>query len=269
MLDDITEYLDQAIPKERSQIYLDALKVVLSYNAPSPIETVHEIISVADSYPKEDVLLLIDSAISNSLQDILVQHYITTRGNVLEQLVLLKGLNLLENYLDSEVILSLFDESLSSDEMLFTYLTHVTNKPVEYFDSFVIDVRPILLTRLIEKHSNDQDALVENYEDYVDQDKLIKVKALAKTNPEALGVQCVSTGLIKVGTDLSLLLNLTRAQIYELSSLNQMALAIYSLVLVSNTPLIEIPKMSTHVVNDLFDEFEVVSELTHLVTSFK
>ena len=44
--------------------------------------------------------------------------------------------------------------------------------------------------------------------------------------------------------------------------------AIYSLVLVSKTPEIEVPKKTMNVVNVLFDDIMLIGELKVMVTSF-
>lgn len=268
MLSEIKDYLLVRLTPERTAIFIEALQLIHSYEIMSPIDSINEIVSLEDTYSNEEALGLIESVIVNVLQEILANLFVLTTGNLLQQLNLLKGLNLLEHYIDSDVIVTEHDEELPPQEMLLKYLNLVTNQTVEYFDEFIIDVRPALITNLVEDHQSQIDAVVRNNEDGIETDKLTLVKTFAEKHPTALGVRLVKSGIINLNMDLTLLLKLVRSDIYKLTSPNQIAEAIYSIVLVSRTDHIEIPKRSMDVVNELYNDMMLIGELKYLVTSF-
>lgn len=268
MLTKIEDYLLERLTPQRTQIFMDALKLIHSYEVVSPIESITEVTSLQDTYSSEEVMGLIESIVTNSLQEILANQFVITTGNMQQQLELLKGLNLLEHYIDSDVIIGLNDEDLSAQEMLLKFLNMVTNKPIEYFDDFILDVRPSLISLLISKHTNEVEAMVTNQESVVESSKLEVVKNFADKHPDALGIRAVAKGIIRLDMDITLLLNILRQDIYKLTVPAKIAEAIYSVVLVSNTEHIEVPKMTMTVVNELYDELELIGELKYLVTSF-
>lgn len=268
MLTKIEAYLLEKITPERTTIFMDALKLIHSYEVISPIESITEVVSLTDTYSNEEAMGLIESIVTNTLQEILANQYIMSTGDMKQKLDLLKGLNLLEHYIDSDVIVSMYDEALSPQEMLLEYLVMVTSKPIEYFDAFLMDVRPQLISLLLDYHTVQVDAVVTNNEDGVESSKLEYIRAFALKHPEALGIQSVQSGVIGLGMDITILLNLMRQDIYKLASPAEIAAAIYSLVLVSNVELIEVPAMTMNVVNMLYDELELIGELKYLVTSF-
>lgn len=267
MLDHVEDYLLQRITPERTRIFIEALQLIHSYEVTSPIESITEVVSLQDTYSNEEAMGLIESIIVNTLREILANLYIITSGDLLQQLNLLKGLNLLEHYIDSDVIVTEFDESKPTQEMLLKFLEIVSNQSIEYFDSFIMDVRPKLIERLVESHQEQVDAIVENNEDGVEASKLEVVKSFAEHHPHALGIKMVKSGLISLDMDLELLLNLTRQDIYKLEKPGDIAEAIFSLVLVSNTKHIEVPKVTMDVVNRLYDDIMLIGELKYLVTS--
>lgn len=268
MLTKIEDYLLERLTPQRTQIFMDALKLIHSYEVISPIESIIEVTGLQETYTSEESIGLIESIITNTLQEILANQFIITTGNIKEQLDLLKGLNILEHYIDSDVIVSMNDEDLSAEEMLLKFLHMVTNKPVEYFDAFILDVRPTLINLLIEKHTTEVDAVVVNQKSTVESSKLEVVKLFAEKHPEAMAIKAVERGVIRLDMDVTLLLNIMRQDIYKLTVPAKIAEAIYSLVLVSNTEHIEVPKMTMTVVNELYDELELIGELKYLVTSF-
>lgn len=268
MLTKIESFLLQRLTPERTSIFIDSLKLIHSYEVMSPIESVNEVVTLENTYSNEEAIGLIESIITNSFQEILANLYVISTGNMYEKFNLLKGLNLLEHYIDSDVIVSEYDEDLPAGEMLLKYLNMVTNKPVEYFDGFILDVRPALIELLLTNHQDQVDAEVHNEEGGVEPSKLEVVKAFALKHPDALGIQMVKSGIINLDMDLYLLVNLTRQDIYKLTSPNQIAKAIYSVVLVSNTEHIKVPKATMDVVNQLFDDMMLIGELKYLVTSF-
>lgn len=268
MLSDIESYLLDRLTPERTVIFIDSLKLIHSYEVMSPIESITEVINLEDTYSNEEAIGLIESIIVNVLQELLANLYIIATGNMKDRFNLLKSLNLLEHYIDSDVIVNEYDDELPPQEMLLKYLTIVSNQPIEYFDGFIMDVRPALIEHLLENHQDQVDAEVYNKEDGVEVSKLEVVKAFAEKHPDALGIKMVKTGIINLDMDLHLLINLTRQDIYKLTSPNQIAKAIYSLVLVSKTEHIQVPKTTMDVVNQLFDDMMLIGELKYLVTSF-
>lgn len=268
MLTEIESYLLERLTPERTTIFVDALKLIHSYEVMSPIESINEVVGLEDTYSTEEALGLIESIIVNVLQEILANLYIITNGNLQQQLELLKALNLLEHYIDSDVIVYEYDESLSAQEMLLKLTSIVSTKPVEYFDSFILDVRPTLIELLVATHQEQVDAVVTNEEREQDVDKMTAVKAFAEKHPNALGITMVKAGIINLEMDLTLLIDLSRSEIYKLTAPVQIAEAIYSLVLVSKTDLMSVPKQTMDVVNLLFDDLMLIGELKYLVTSF-
>jgi hypothetical protein len=268
MLTKIEDYLLERLTPQRTQIFMDALKLIHSYEVVSPIESIVEVTGLQETYSNEESMVLIETIVSNALQEILANQYVITTGNLQQQLELLKGLNLLEHYIDSDVIVSLNDEDLTPQEMLLKFLNAVTTKPIEYFDVFILDVRPHIISLLISKHTNEVEADVVNQESGIEASKLEVVKLFAEKHPDALAIKAVTRGIIRLDMDIILLLNILRQDIYKLTVPAKIAEAIYSLVLVSNTEHIEVPKMTMTVVNELYDELELIGELKYLVTSF-
>lgn len=268
MLTNIENYLLERLTPQRTQIFTDSLKLIHSYEVISPIESVNEIINIEGTYSNEEALGIIESVVVNSMTEILANLFIISAGDMKQKLELLKGLNLLEHYIDSDVIVSVYDEDLSTQEMLLVYLNMVTGKPVEYFDEHIVDVRPQLITYLVNHHTEQVDAVVKNESNGIESSKLEVVKAFAMKHPDALAIKAVTSGVIRLDMDLTMLVNMLRPDIYKLTSAAKIAEAIYSLVLVSNTEHIEVPKTTMTVVNVLYDELELVSELKYLVTSF-
>lgn len=268
MLDEIEIYLSSILTEERTAIFINALKLIHSYEVTSPIESINEVVFLEDTYSKEESIGLIESIIVNVLQEILAAHYILSTGDINNKLTLLQCLNLLEHFIDSDVIVTEYDDDITTSEMLLKFLTIVSNKPIEYFDEFIIDVRPQLINNLVSNHQDQVDANLRNEENGIESSKYEIVKAFAEKHPESLGIKLVTSGLVNLNMDLTMLINLTRGDIYKLSSPKQIAEAVYSVVLISNTEHIEIPKKSMEVVNNLFDDLMLIGELKYLVTSF-
>lgn len=268
MLSEIESYLLDRLTPERTAIFTDCLKLIHSYEVMSPIESITEVVSLEDTYSNEEAIGLIESIITNVLQELLANLYVISSGNMKDKFNLLKALNLLEHYIDSDVIVNEYDDELPAQEMLLKYLVIVSNQPIEYYDEFIMDVRPALIEHLLSNHQDQVDAQVYNNEDGVEVSKLEVVKAFALKHPDALGIQMVKAGIVNLDMDLHLLINLTRQDIYKLTSPNQIAKAIYSLVMISNTEHIQIPKTTMDVVNQLFDDMMLIGELKYLVTSF-
>ena len=268
MLTNIETYLEERLTPERTAIYIDSLRLIHSYEVMSPIESINEVITLVDTYSNEEAIGLIESIITNAFQEILANFYIICGGDLLERLTLLKALNLVEHFIDSDVIVHEYDEELSPQEMLLKFISIVSNKPIEYFDSFIMNVRSTLIELIVKNHQDQVDASVANKDDGIEISKLELVKAFAEKHPDALGVQLVKNGVINLDMDLTLLVNLTRQDIYKMTSPNQIAKAIYSIVLVSKTDHMSVPKATMDVVNVLFDDIMLIGELKYLVTSF-
>lgn len=268
MLTNIETYLLQKITPQRTRLFTDAIKLIEGYDVYGTTKNIEEVLNLVETYSAEEILGWIESIIDNVLQDILANLFVLTRGDLKQKMELLKGINILEHFIDSDVIVFEYKDELTPEEQLFHYLTLVTNKPVEYFDSFVIDVRPTLIERIVAHHQEQVDGDVENQDNKQDSEKLNEIRAFAKEHPSALGTKAVASGLIKVGMPLDMLLRIFTEDIYRLTSNKQIAEAIYSIVIVSDTNPMSTPKTTMQVVNLLYNEIELISELKYLVTSF-
>lgn len=268
MLIQIEEYLQDRLTQQRCGVFMEALKLIHSYEVTSPLESLREIVSLQDTYSKDEALGLIESIITNVLQEILAHQFIITTGDLKEQLELLKGVSILEHYLDSDVILNLYDEDRTPQEMLFIFLINVTTHPIEYFDSFVVDVRPTLIELIIEKHTDDYETEVVNQEQTINPDSLLQIKQFAEKYPNSLGVVNIKKGLIRLDMGIDVLIKMFQNDIYKLNKPKEIAEAIYSLVVVSSVEEIEVPATTMNLVNTLYDDLELIGELKYLVTSF-
>lgn len=270
MLDIIEDFLSQHMSPEYTQSRLDTIKLIVAQGLTSPVETILEAIYYKDSATPEDIVAFIDEILNNFLTDILSNFYIMIKGEVEYKTKFLQALNLLDDYIDSDVILEKYEDDLAPDEALVQLLAVVGSESVEYYDEFLIDVRPQLLERLISKHEMlvDSEVIDEESEDRAA--RINEVRVFKGTHGDTFATDAVINGTIKTGTPLHMMLNLFTSEIYKLSSPTEIAKNIYSLVLVSDTAHDDVNVTAMNLVTDLYNDVlvgrDISSELSEYTT---
>ena len=269
MLSYIEEYLRQLISEERVQLFLDVLRVMYNYQIASPAQSIVDLISIEDAYPASTELLMVEMILNDAVNSVLNSFQIITHTTIEQNLELLKALHLLEGFFDSEVIVTLHDEALDAKEMLLVYLPLVTNKPVEYFDEFIIDVRPSMIERLYEHHLENTEGDIEDNPSTISKEKIEKIKAFGDKYPESLGISLVTTGIIKVNSSVSIVMNFLQDKLDDVSDVKTIALEIYSIALICNESEGSVVKNALDLVNRLYDDIHLTSSIKNAINSLE
>lgn len=270
MLNIIEDFLLQNMSPEYTDSRMTTIRVIESQGIISPIETILEAINYSDTAPPEDVVSFIDEILNNFLTDILGNFYIMIKGEVEYKTKFLQALNILDDYIDSDVIVEKYDMDLPSDEALVSLLALVGDESVEYYDEHLIDVRPHLLEKLIEKHESKIDRVVldEEMDDHSHRINLVRI--FKGTHGDTFITDAVIDGTIKVGTPIHILLKLFTQEMYKLNSPTEIAKTIYALVLVSDVVDDKINESARDLVTDLYNDImvgtDVISALSEYTT---
>lgn len=267
MLDSIKQFLFSVLTPERAQLFNDGILLIYNYNFMSPIEMIYEVTMSVDTNGMDETLYLIESIINDNLSQIIAQHYIISRGDFVFKTKLLNNLNMLEHYMDSEVIVHMHNDDDDSKEMLLAYFALVDNTPIEIYDEKIIDVRDTLINNLYKKHQSKMEERVENQDEF--KENLTAQRSFAQTYPNSLGVRIIQKGYSKLNCSLDMLVSKYKKNIYNIEDPKDLALAIYSLVVISSTKPMNYNTAAMEVINQLYNDLHLVGELRYLVTSFK
>lgn len=269
MLSFIEEYLRKHISEERTQLFMDVLRVMYSYQIASPAQSIIDLISLEDTYTPADELIMIETLLNDAINEVLNSFQIITNGTVEQNLNLLKAIHQLEGFFDSDVIVNLHNDFEEAKEMLLIYLPLVTNVPIEYFDEFIIDVRYGLIERLYDHHLEIVEADIEDITPSISKDKIAKIKTFGQTYPNALGIKLVTSGLLTLNASLKIALNFLQDEILEKTDEKQIALDIYSVALVCNDNDSATVKVAMDIVNRFYDDIHLTSTLKNIINSIE
>ncbi len=267
MFETIQSFLFSYLIFERAQLIVDSLRLIYNSNFITPIEKAHEQVMVAETVGVDETLLNILEIVNDTLTEILYNYSVITKGGFEFKAKILSDLNLLEHFIDSDVITTLHDEDLSAKEMLLAYIQLVSNKPIEYYDENIVSVSDRLVDRLYKKHLNKLDERIENNEE--EQGHLDYQRAFASMYPTSLGVLLIKDGKAKLNLPINNLVTLYKRFIYKLDSNEDIAINIYSLVVISNAEPNNYNTICMQVVNELYNDLEQVSSLKYIVTNIK
>lgn len=252
MLAIIEKFLSQNMSPEFTDARMTTVRLIESQGLISPTETIVEAINYKDTASQDEIVLFIDEILDNFLTDILSNYYIMLKGDVDYKTKFLQALNLLDDYIDSDAIIERYDIDLPPDQALVTLMAFVGEMPVEYYEEFLVDVRPQLLEKLLFKHEN---LVNDEVDDEVTEDHINRVKEV-KTFKGAHGdtfvTDAIIAGTIKVGTPLRVLVNLFKADISKLNSATEVSRNVYALVLSSDVANENINELAMDVASDIY-----------------
>lgn len=268
MLSDIDDFLSQNMSPEYTASRMTSIRLIESQGLLSATTTLMEAVSQQTVIPALDIVTFIDEVLDNYLTDILAQFFIILRGEVDYKTKFLQALNLLDDYIDSDVIVENYDSDVQPDEALVKLMALVGEEEIEYYDEFLVDVRPQLLTRLIAKHTMQTDLTVDNDEYNTQVERIKEVKIFKGTHGDTLITDAVIEGTIKLGLSGNILLAMFRGDIYKLSDPTEIAKAIYSLALISDTPLTEVNTFASDLISELYTDMETTIAVTSAMSEY-
>lgn len=267
MFETIQAFLFSYLIHERAQIVVDTLRLIYQNNFVTPIERIHEQVMTVETKGVDETLSIIESLINDTLSEILYNYSIVVTGGFEFKKQLLSDLNILEHYIDSDVITTMHNESIPPKEMLIEYIQLVSNKPIELYDTNIQMVSHKLIDRLYSKHLNKLDESIEDKSNNLDH--LNYQRSFANMYPSSLGVMLVKDGKVKLNGDISALMDRYKRFIYKLEKDEDIAINIYSLVVISNTPPLNYNNVCLSCINELYNDLQLVSSLRYIITNIK
>lgn len=268
VLNDIDNFLSQNMSPEYTTSRMTSIRLIESQGLLSPTTTLMEAVSQQDTIPPIDIVTFIDEVLDNFLTDILAQFFIILRGDVEYKTKFLQALNLLDDYIDSDVIVENYDSDVQPDEALVKLMALVGEEEIEYYDEFLVDVRPQLLNRLIAKHTAQADLTIQNEEHSSHIQRITLVKNFKGTHGDTIITDAIIDGTVKLGLSGNILLAMFRTDIYKLSDPNEIAKTIYALALVSDVELESVNTFALDLITELYTDMETVTAVTSSISEY-
>lgn len=268
VLNDIDNFLSQNMSPEYTTSRMTSIRLIESQGLLSPTTTLMEAVSQQDTIPPIDIVTFIDEVLDNFLTDILAQFFIILRGDVEYKTKFLQALNLLDDYIDSDVIVENYDSDVQPDEALVKLMALVGEEEIEYYDEFLVDVRPQLLNRLIAKHTAQADLTIQNEEHSSHIERITLVKNFKGTHGDTIITDAIIDGTVKLGLSGNILLAMFRTDIYKLSDPNEIAKTIYALALVSDVELESVNTFALDLITELYTDMETVTAVTSSISEY-
>lgn len=268
VLNDIDNFLSQNMSPEYTTSRMTSIRLIESQGLLSPTTTLMEAVSQQDTIPPIDIVTFIDEVLDNFLTDILAQFFIILRGDVEYKTKFLQALNLLDDYIDSDVIVENYDSDVQPDEALVKLMALVGEEEIEYYDEFLVDVRPQLLNRLIAKHTAQADLTIQNEEHSSHVQRITLVKNFKGTHGDTIITDAIIDGTVKLGLSGNILLAMFRTDIYKLSDPNEIAKTIYALALVSDVELESVNTFALDLITELYTDMETVTAVTSSISEY-
>lgn len=155
-MDELNAFLEDFVPDERRELIEQALDILEENNYQDHQFAIQEAVSYLGSIETTDITYRIETVVRQSLQHLLLFHYIRIddNQNLMTILELFAFLELLEYSLESEVIVYYHNTELEPKDQMLSWLEFFDPSFAEKFDEMVLDVRETLINNIVELHNN-------------------------------------------------------------------------------------------------------------------